>query len=65
MDTDINNNEVVVPTIFGYKSDRDDFFRKSVLELINEDYFRQNVFVDNGVISGPFCFTPWEKELPF
>lgn len=59
------NNRTIIRTIFGELSDQDRFFRSDIQTLLQIPDWSQQVLEKEGLYAGPFCYTPWETELPY
>lgn len=58
--------DVVIRIGNGDISDSDRFFQDGILSSMERDpdWFERVAKTDN-IFVGPFCYTPWELELPF
>lgn len=58
--------DVVIRTGSGDISDSDRYFKNDILLLMERDpdWFVRVAKTDD-VFAGPFCYTWWERELPF
>ncbi len=59
------NNPVVIKTRFRHLSDQDYFFNNDILMLLQNPDWAQQILDSDGYYAGPFCYTPWERDLPF
>lgn len=59
------DNQVVIRTIFGELSDQDGYFNSHILTLLHNPAWRAWALESDSLYMGPFCYTPWERDLPF
>lgn len=52
---------IVIKTIFGEIAANEQNFSKPIDTLIHDPDWREAV----GLEGGPFCYTPWERDIPF
>lgn len=58
--------EVVFRTFLGERTDSDGFFKCDILWIYqNCPGELEKISEPNSQYVGPFCYTPWELELPF
>ena len=59
------DNRVVIRTIFGELSDQDGYFNGTILTILQNPAWRAGTLENDSLYMGPFCYTPWERDLLF